>query len=340
MHPPANPLLAIVGPTAAGKTSLAVALGQRFDGEIINADSRQVYRHLDVGTAKPTSLERSRVPHHLLDIAGPDDPFNLGTFLALARELIPEIRQRGHLPILTGGTGQYVWAMLEGWQVPVVPPDPEFRARKLREAEARGGAVLHAELQAIDPQRAAELDPRNLRRVIRALEIRRFTSSPGFTGDPGFTGSPGITGNPGSTGSPPSALTKGRGKPVTALILGLTMERASLYRRIDDRVDQMMEQGFLEEVEKLAGMGYRLGQGPLASPGYLELGQYLEGELSLEEAVQRTKYQTHRLARRQYTWFKPNDPRIRWLDGEDPNVDEQAAQMVEQYLRSAPPVIQ
>ena len=322
MYPPVPPLLAIVGPTAAGKTGLAVALGRRFGGEIINADSRQVYRHMDVGTAKPTSLQQRGVPHHLLDLADPADPFSLREFLALARDLIPEIRQRGHQPILAGGTGQYVWALLEGWQVPVVPPDPEFRARKLGEAEAQGGAVLHAELRAIDPQRAEELDPRNLRRVIRALEIHRFTGSPGFTG------------------SPPSALAKGRRRPITALILGLTMERASLYQRIDNRVDLMMEQGFLEEVEQLSKMGYRLGQGSLASPGYRELGQYLEGELSLEEAVQRTKYQTHRLARRQYTWFKPDDPRIRWLNGQDPNVDEPAAQLVEEYLRSAPPVIQ
>ena len=322
MKPPAPPLLAIVGPTAAGKTSLAVALGQRFSGEIINADSRQVYRHMDVGTAKPTSLERSRVPHHLLDFADPADPFSLGAFLTLARELIPEIRRRGHQPILAGGTGQYVWALVEGWQVPVVPPDPEFRARKLREAEAQGGAVLHAELRAIDPQRAGELDPRNLRRVIRALEINKYK------------------GVPGCTGSPPSALAQAPRRPVTALILGLTMERASLYQRIDDRVDRMMEQGFLEEVVKLAGMGYTLAQGPLASPGYRELGQYLEGELCLEEAVQRTKYQTHRLARRQYTWFKPDDLRIRWLNAQDPNVDEQAAQLVEEYLRSLPPVIQ
>ncbi len=239
----AKPLLAKVGPTAVGKTGLAVALGRKFGGEIINADSRQVYRHMDVGTAKPTSLEQSRVPHHLLDIADPDDPFSLGAFLTLARKLIPEISQRGHLPILAGGTGQYVWALLEGWQVPVVPPDPEFRARKLREAEAQGGAVLHAELQAVDPRRAAELDPRNLRRVIRALEIHRFSGSPGFTG------------------SPASALAEGRHRPVTALILGLAMERSSLYRRIDDRVDRMMEQGFLEEVEKLAGMGYWIHRG-------------------------------------------------------------------------------
>ncbi len=322
MNPSASPLLAIVGPTAAGKTGLAVALGRRFGGEIINADSRQVYRHMDVGTAKPTSLEQSRTPHHMLDIADPDDPFSLGTFLTLARELIPEIRRRGHLPILAGGTGQYVWALLEGWKVPVVPPDPEFRARKLGEAEAQGGACLHAELQAIDPQRAAELDPRNLRRVIRALEVHRFTARPGFTA------------------SPPSDLAEDRSRPATALILGLIMERASLYQRIDDRVDQMMDQGFLKEVEQLSEMGYRLGQGPLASPGYRELGQHLAGELSMEEAIQRTKYQTHRLARRQYTWFKPEDPRIRWLNGQDPNVDEQAAQLVEEYLLSAPPVIQ
>ena len=316
MYPPAPPLLAIVGPTAVGKTRLAVALGEQFGGEIINADSRQVYRHLDVGTAKPTSLERSRAPHHLLDILDPDDPFSLGEFLTLARELIPEVRRRGHQPIVAGGTGQYVWALLEGWRVPVVPPDPDFRASKLREAEAQGGAVLHAELRAIDPQRAGELDPRNLRRVIRALEIHRYT------------------------GSPPSALGKGGRRPVTALILGLTMERARLYQRIDERVDQMMEQGFLEEVEQLSKLGYRLGQGSLASPGYRELGQHLEGELSLDEAVQRTKYQTHRLARRQYTWFKPEDHRIRWLNAQDLNVDEQAAHLVEEYLRSAPPVIQ
>ena len=322
MYRPTPPLLAIVGPTAAGKTGLAVALGRRFGGEIINADSRQVYRHMDVGTAKPTSLEQSRVPHHLLDIADPDNPFSLGTFLTLAREAITEISRRGHQPILAGGTGQYVWALLEGWQVPVVPPDPEFRALKLREAEVKGGGVLYAELRAIDPKRAGELDPRNLRRVIRALEIHRYTGSPGFTG------------------SPASALAKGRRRPVTALILGLTMERATLYQRIDDRVDQMMEQGFLEEVEKLSDMGYRPGQGPLASPGYRELEQCLEGELSLEEAVQRTKYLTHRLARRQYSWFKPEDTRIHWLGGQDPNVEEQAAQLVEEYLRSAPPVIQ
>ena len=143
---------------------------------------------------------------------------------------------------MAGGTGQYVWALLEDWQVPVVPPDPEFRARKLGEAEAQGGAVLHAELRAIDPQRAAELDPRNLRRVIRALEISRFTVSPGFSG------------------SPASAPAKARRRPVTAFILGLTMERARLYQRVDDRVDQMMEQGFLEEVKKLAEMGYQLGR--------------------------------------------------------------------------------
>ena len=273
---------------------------------------------MDVGTGKPTSLERSRAPHHLLDVADPDDPFSLGAFLTSARQLIPEILQRGNLPILAGGTGQYVWALLEGWQIPAVPPDPEFRARKLEEAQARGGAVLHAELRSIDPRRASELDPRNLRRVIRALEIHRFM------------------------GSPPSVMPQDAGgpTPLTALILGLTMEREKLYQKIDDRVDQMMKQGFLQEVEKLAGMGYRLGQGPLASPGYRELGQYQEGELSLEEAVQRTKYQTHRLARGQYTWFKLADPRICWLNSLDPDLDEQAAQLVEEYLRCSPPVIQ
>ncbi len=242
------PLLFIVGPTGVGKTRLAVALARRFQGEIVNADSRQVYRHMDIGTAKPTALERRKAPHHLLDLSDPGQSFGLGSFLSLAGSAIAEIRDRGRLPMVVGGTGQYIWALLEGWDVPQVPPDPEFRLAKMAELEQAGPLALHQELRRIDPQRAAELDPRNARRVIRALEVHS------------------------STGRPPSDFGRRSGPMPATSVLGLTMDRRELYQRIDDRVDQMVADGLEGEVRRLAAMGLPLGQGPLASPGYVEMG--------------------------------------------------------------------
>ena len=208
------------------------------------------------------------------------------------------------MPIVVGGTGQYVWALNEGWEIPKIPPDAAYRSQLESEAAEQGGHVLHQRLQQIDPQRASQLDPRNLRRVIRALEIYH------------------------TTGTKPSVIATASGKGRPGTVLGLTMPRERLYSRIDRRVDQMMADGFLDEAASLAERGFALGQGPLACPGYKELGQHLAGELSLEEAVQRTKFQTHRLARRQYTWFKPTDSRIAWLDGEDPGSLQAALRLV------------
>ena len=312
-------VLFIVGPTGVGKTRLAVGLAQRFNGEIINADSRQVYRQMDVGTAKPSSEERGQVPHHLLDILDPDQNFDVAAFLSSAHRSIQEIQGRDHLPVIAGGTGQYVWALAEGWQVPQVPPDPVFRRLKQQEAEQHGPLFVYRQLQNADPERAALLDPRNVRRVVRALEVHR-------------------SGQSSSSGS--SGRRQGTPLLENGLMIGLTMDRQALYRRIDDRVDHMLASGLLEEVKGLAAGGYRLGQGPLSSPGYRELGEYLAGELSLEEAVQRTKYQTHRLARRQYTWFKLNDPRIHWLDAGGPGLESQAALLVQDFLRAGPAVVQ
>ena len=303
MTPVDTPVLFIVGPTAVGKTRLAIALAQRLNGEIINADSRQVYRRMDIGTAKPTPAEQSQAPHHLLDLLLPDHNFSLGSFLSLARPAIRDIAGRGCLPIVAGGTGQYVWALQEGWEVPEVPPDADFRASCQAAAATEGNQVLYRRLQEIDPPRAAELDPRNLRRIIRALEIYH------------------------ATGRPPSDYRQRQAGPPRSGVVGLTMERAALYERIDRRVDQMMADGLLAEVRHLAALGYPLGQGPLACPGYRELGQYLANEITLEEAVQRTKFQTHRLARRQYTWFKPDDSRIHWLEADDPNLEEQSREL-------------
>jgi tRNA dimethylallyltransferase len=311
-----QPLLAIVGPTAAGKTRLAVALAHRFKGEIINADSRQVYRGMDIGTAKPTPQELQQASHHLINILDPYHDFALGAFLPLAREALDDMRSRGRLPLLVGGTGQYVWALLEGWDVPQVPPDPEFRRAREQEAQEAGEAALYRKLQQIDPQRAGELDPRNVRRVIRALEIYHVT------------------------GRPPSHFRRRTTPPEHPLVLGLTMAREELYRRIDRRVDLMMDQGFLDEVRTLAARGYRLGRGALASPGYRELGHYLEGEISLVEAVQRTKFQTHRLARRQYAWFRLNDPRISWLPADSPDLEGRAAGLLNDFLSQSRPMLQ
>ena len=307
---PASSVIFVVGPTASGKSRLALELAQQFDGEIINADSRQVYRCMDIGTAKPSPAEQAQVPHHLLDICGPGESFNLACFLSTATAAIDDIPGRGRLPIVAGGSGQYVWGLLEGWQVPAAAPQPQFRMAMLEEAQRNGSAAVYKQLKEADPDRAAQLDPRNLRRVIRALEVHYFRQPSGSTRE------------------------QERRPLDNALIIGLTMPREELYRRIDQRVDQMLASGLLEEVQGLADKGCQLGQGPLSSPGYRELGQYLAGEISLDEAVQRTKFQTHRLARRQYTWFKRQDPRISWLDGSGPDVDTQAAALVADFLSS------
>jgi tRNA dimethylallyltransferase len=290
----------IVGPTAVGKSRLAVSLARRFNGEIINADSRQVYSYMDIGTAKPGPVERSYVAHHLLDIQYPDHNYDLGSYLIRARSVIRDIRGRHRLPIVVGGTGQYIWALIEGWEIPAVPPDPDYRRTKHRIAEYEGILSLHRELEDIDPKRASELNPSNVRRVVRALEIYHFT------------------------GVRPSDYSKRTNQATEGFVIGLTMGRKELYRRIDARVDKMMFDGLLEETRWLASMGYRPGCGPMAAIGYREMGQYILGNITLAEAVQQTKFQTHRLVRRQYTWFKGDDPRIHWLDASGPSLGDQA----------------
>ncbi|MCI0801176.1 MAG: tRNA (adenosine(37)-N6)-dimethylallyltransferase MiaA, partial [Chloroflexi bacterium] len=249
-------------------------------------------------------------------ILDPSERFGLGLFLPLAREAAADITARGKLPIVAGGSGQYVWGLLEGQKVPAVPPDPEFRAALEREAAENGAQALHDRLRRVDPVRAEALDARNVRRVVRALEIYRFTNKK------------------------PSELAHDAHTVGDYLVIGLTMERKALYRRIDERVDVMMDAGFLAEVERLEQAGYPMGQGALDSPGYRELGLHLMGELSLEDAISRTKTQTHRLARRQYTWFKPTDLRIMWLDAADSGMPEQAAELVSAYLPETNPVVQ
>ncbi|MCI0440224.1 MAG: tRNA (adenosine(37)-N6)-dimethylallyltransferase MiaA [Chloroflexi bacterium] len=288
-----TPILVIVGPTAVGKSALALRLATAVGGEIVSADSRQVYRHMDIGTAKPSPDELAAVPHHLIDVADPDEDYSLAVFLRQAREAIQNVKNRGRLPILAGGTGQYVWGLLEGWQVPEVAPDAELRRRLEGRAESEGADTLYAELSQLNPEAASRIDPRNVRRVIRALEVSY--SSP-------------ESANRGMEKSPP---------PYDAKLIGLTMPRRTLYRRIDDRVDAMMEAGFLDETRRLLEMGYGPELPSMSSVGYRELAMHLEGKLSLDEAVQRIKYGTHRIARHQYAWFRLGDERVAWFDVSD-----------------------
>ncbi len=283
-------VIAIVGPTATGKSDLAVRLAQRFSGEIVNADSRQVYRYMDIGTAKPSREQLSLIPHHLIDIINPDEDFSLSQYKKLALESISDIRARGKLPFLVGGTGQYVWGMLEGWEIPHVPPDTEFR-RSLDEKAAREGAkVLYQELVKIDPAAAQKIEPHNVRRIIRAIEVYH------------------------STGTLFSDLKRKQMPPFVSTIIGLTADRAELFRRIDLRVDRMVEQGLVAEVEKLVQMDYGFDLPSMSGIGYRQMGMFLRGELTLEEAVQQTKFETHRIARHQYGWFRLSDARIKWFD--------------------------
>lgn len=301
-------LVAVVGATATGKTDLALCLALDFEGEIVGADSRQVYRWMDIGTAKPTPQQRAQVPHWLVDVADPDEEFGLARYLDLAQAALEDIWSRGRQPFLVGGTGQYVWALLEGWQVPRVKPDWDLR-RELEERAARDGPqALHAELAALDPEAARRLESRNVRRVVRALEVIR------------------------RTGRPLSACQTRRPPEFEWLALGLDLPSDELYRRIDARVDAMMGAGFVDEVRGLLARGYGPDLPSMSGIGYRQLCQHLAGELSMDEAVSRMKTETHRLTRHQRNWFRRDDPRIRWIDASRGDAFNRARRMVESEL--------
>jgi len=285
-----NHLLAIVGPTGVGKSRLALRLAQTFDGEIVSADSRQVYRHMDIGTAKPTGQELSLVPHHLIDIVNPDQGFSLAQYQCLAYKVIDNIQQRNKLALLVGGSGLYVWSVLEGWRVPQVPPDLKLRRSLEKKAAEVGKDELYQELMKVDPIAAQRIDWRNVRRVIRAVEVHRGSETP-------F-----------------SQLQSKEAPPYDTLIIGLTADRAELYRRIDLRVDEMIKQGLIEEVKTLVNMGYDSNLPAMSGIGYKQIGLFLKGELTLAAAIQQIKFETHRLVRHQYTWFRLKDDRILWFD--------------------------
>jgi tRNA dimethylallyltransferase len=286
-----NFLVAIVGPTGIGKSKLAIRLAQNFDGEIVSADSRQVYCKLDIGTAKPGPQELSLVPHHLIDIVNPDEDFSLAQYQELAWQAITDIQKRGKLPLLVGGSGLYVWSILEGWKTPQVPPDAEFRHSLEQKVADLGREKVYQELMEVDPVAAQSIEPSNVRRVIRALEVYN------------------------KAGVPFSRLqNKQETTAYDTLIIGLTTNRQELYRRIDLRVDGMIKQGLVDEVKKLVNKGFNFNLPAMSGIGYKQIGMYLRGELTLPTAVQQIKFETHRFVRQQYTWFRLKDKRIKWFD--------------------------
>ncbi len=283
-------IIAIVGPTGVGKSRLALHLAKVFLGEIVSADSRQVYRYMDIGTAKPSPQELAAVPHHLINIINPDDDFSLAAYQEMAYKAIDDIQRRGRLPFLVGGTGLYVKAVLEGWQIPRVSPDRNFRYNI--EKKARDGKIdeLYQELIAADPDAAAKIERRNVRRVIRALEVYA------------------------ATGQAFSQLGRKNPPAFIPFSIGLTADRSQLYRAVDQRVDDMIKRGLVHEVENLFKMGYDLSLPSMSGIGYRQIGQYIKGELTLQAAVQKIKTETHRFIRHQYAWFRLTDKKITWFD--------------------------
>jgi tRNA dimethylallyltransferase len=285
-HPP---LVAIVGPTAVGKSELAVQLAERIGGEIVSADSRQVYRYLDIGTAKPGAEQRARVPHHLIDVVDPDEVLSLAQYQAAAYAAIDDIFARGRQPLLVGGTGLYVKAVIDGLLIPGVPPDPELRAELEARSAREGKHALYAELQQVDPDAAARIDPRNVRRTIRALEVYRLS------------------------GERFSRLGRSQPPPYRTITFGLAQPRSELYARIDARIDAMIAAGLVEETRWLA-QRYDWSLPSMSGLGYRQIGVYLQGACSLAEAIAAIRRDTRRFVRHQANWFRAAEPGIHWFD--------------------------
>jgi tRNA dimethylallyltransferase len=298
-----QPLILIVGPTAVGKTELAIQLAERLDGEVVSADSRLFYRGMNIGTAKPNREEMRRVPHHLIDIANPDEILSLALFQQKATEIIADIHKRMKLPFLVGGTGQYVRAVTQGWTPPEVAPNEQLRNELERQKEQNDIYWLHDKLQRLDPDAAEKIDARNYRRTIRALEVilstgRKFSEQ------------------------------RGQGEsPYCLVSIGLTRPRAELYERVDKRIDQMFPDGFLEEVKSLLAKGYSPSLPSMSAIGYRECVRVIQNE---EQAKAEMRRATRVFVRRQANWFKESDATISWF-----RVEEGVAEKIETYIRSA-----
>ncbi|WP_151736275.1 tRNA (adenosine(37)-N6)-dimethylallyltransferase MiaA [Paenibacillus tengchongensis] len=283
-------VLVLLGPTAVGKTRLSLELAREYNAEIISGDSMQVYRGMDIGTAKIRPEEMNGIPHHLIDIHDPEEPYSVAEFQEQGGRLIEEISRRGKLPFIVGGTGLYIESLCYGFRFSPAVADEAFRQAQDAFAEEHGAEALHARLAAVDPESAARLHPNDRRRIIRALEIHHQTKV---------------------TLSSTQAAQK-RESPYELCLLGLTMDRQILYRRIEDRIDQMLHEGLIAEVEGLLRRGCSRGLVSMQGLGYKEIATYLEGEMTLEDAVTLLKRDTRRFAKRQLSWFR-HMKEIEWI---------------------------
>jgi tRNA dimethylallyltransferase len=286
-------LVVIIGPTAVGKTKMSIELAKRLNGEIISGDSMQVYKGMDIGTAKIKPEEMEGIPHHLLDIKEPTEPFSVAEFQQMVRPLISEITNRSKMPMIVGGTGLYIQSVIYDYQFSDAPSDANYRSSLEKFAQEQGVVALHEKLKEIDPQSAERIHPNNVRRVIRAMEIFYCTGK---------------------------TMTEWQKKQTPELLydvalIGLTMEREKLYCRINERVDQMMAEGLLDEVKTLYERGVRDCQS-IQAIGYKEIYEYLDGYISLEEAIEQLKQNSRRYAKRQLTWFRNKMP-VQWFDMTD-----------------------
>ncbi|QDX94871.1 tRNA dimethylallyltransferase [Brevibacillus laterosporus] len=301
-------LVVIVGPTAVGKTALSLQLAQQFNGEIISGDSMQVYRGMDIGTAKASDEERAIVPHHLIDIMNPDEEYSVAIFQQQARRLITQINQRNHLPIIVGGTGLYIQSVTHDYQFSEADQDAEMRDRLQKYADVEGVEALHRRLREHDPITADRLHPNDVRRVIRAIEIYELTGKrmSDFQNQAAYS-------------------------PYNLKIIGLTMDRAKLYERVNQRVDVMIEAGLVEEVRILLDQGYSADLVAMQGLGYKELIPYLYGEITLDKAISDIKQRTRHFAKRQLTWFR-RMPQLEWYDMTNPDSYEQVVETITSAL--------
>ena len=303
---PNLPLIAIYGPTGVGKTACAVHLGQLFGGEVVNADSRYLYRRLNIGVAKPTGVERGGVPHHLIDVFEPHEHITLATVQAMAYDVIAQIHQRAKVPIVVGGTPLYMNSIVEGWRIPEVPPDWSFRTEMEQRIARDGLPAIVAELKLVDPVAAAR-SARNPRRVIRALEIYR------------------------AAGQAMSEMERKEPPPYRILKLALTGDRTVLYRVLDDRVDRQIEAGLVDEVRSLLASGLTGEEPALSAIGYRQLLPAVRGEQSLDDAIAQIKTDTHRYVRHQTTWLRRN-PDLTWIDTWQPKWQARVNERVRDFL--------
>ncbi len=312
------PAIAVAGPTASGKSDLALYLAEQFDGEIVNYDSLQLFRHLDIGTAKPSKDEQSRVPHHLIDILDPDEAFSAGQYQWRAREVLDDIRNRNRLPILVGGTGLYLRAVMEG--LFDGPQRSTYWRRRMEViAEDKGREYLHSLLERLDPSSAARIAPRDLPKVVRALEVRLTTGR-----------------------NLSSHLDAAPRRPIQGFafkIVGLDPPRTALYERIEERVQRMWEVGLVEEVKQILERGVTPRANAFRAIGYRQVLEYIDGAIALDKAIMITGRETRRYAKRQLTWFKKQHS-VTWFDGfgSEDDTKEQIHRFIDHLLGNSGPI--